>query len=97
MNYTDTDPIEKTKNRLAFFDLDICKLTTIGIGIEIMSKSTITPKTAVALNIAVRSMQTPSVIVRSHPIAIGLQENIDAKKMPTEDPTVTNMANHTEY
>jgi hypothetical protein len=63
----------------------------MGIGILMIKQSTITPKAAVASYNAGRSMHLPVVISRSQPLAIGLQTNMEAKKMPVLAPMLMNM------
>lgn len=97
---TYADPIVKVMRSPIFFFRDICKLTTIGIGMKMIITSTITAIAAVALNSATRFMQvpsTPATNVKSQPKRIGEQAKIADQKIPKFEPILTNMVNHTEY
>jgi len=63
----------------------------MGIGINMIKQSTMTPKAAVASYMAGRSIHLPSVIVRSHPIAMGLQAKMEENNIPVLAPTLINM------
>jgi hypothetical protein len=94
-NRTNAEPIKKIARTPIFFRVEICNLTTIGIGMQKIMTSVMTPNAAVALKTAGRSMQTPSVTETSYAIAMGLQANATLKRMPKLEPTTTKMVNQT--
>lgn len=67
---------------------------TMGIGKKKIITSLIILATAVAMYRLGRLMQTPSVMVTSQLMAIGLHEKMQAKKMPTVYPPMNTIADH---
>lgn len=95
--YTYAEPTVNMTKSPAFFALDIWRFMTMGIGIAMIKTSMMTPRDAVALNKATRSIHLPSVMVISQPMAMGLHEKMELKKIPTVDPTLTKMVNAMDH